>query len=986
MVTMVCADALQLPNIKGDYDIVSIVSYNKEPKHFESFIDTQVKNNKVVIYCNDGRFGGSSINLPLDKRPISWLFEAPLNGKAPKGDALLVVDVPTGQLATQVGVFNPINQYEVKLLASITYNESAEEDQDVSKELFEIVALPNNQARNSRIASILQKRKHNPNQKPRLEYLLDLSRKGVDSGKIWSAYGHDLVLDLKGLADLEARFSQICSEKLVHQFVDGDLEPQSVASLQGFLRDCKLRNPTPEKAGSITTSSKPSKTKDAYINREDQVTTMLNALDSGAGNLLEVRGLPQIGKSAVIDLALSRTAFQRIKRVQLLNTSSAGYIIAEWSGKSKTAVDFTAIDLKSRPELEEIVKEWDVLWLENCQHLLESDRWKSTEIETLINGIVSVVLEGRVKTKVIFETSRSLPFELRDPSAITKFRISGFEQKLVKHGVAIFDRQLRRLDFNPNDVLMETKEQFVRDLGGHPMAIIFCADAICEEGPSAVKGAIRQGTGFVKEVIDRVLEMVTLSAQDENLLRIVSGCRIEAPRDAISATCNFPATEHISNLSRLCLVDIVSPSTIRLPGVLRNKFRFTDLDLETRKILHKNATMMYTQMARDFPRRVEFAVEVEYHAMAIDQVAKVATGLIDGRLSAAKKFYDEHNFSKASEALNPLMNPLMTGSPSDEVIRLSALIDAQLGDLRPALAKGEKVLAKNPSDIHFFSALGKAVLTQSRPELGDTLVAISRKAGVAETRVSILEGRLALRRRDFQKAEICFRHALRSPGTDPWAYFYLGTTYLRIGELHEAIDILYEGDEYVANNPRIRGSARNAIRVKLGVAYVLNGDLQAASTILENLKEEEPDNPEMLYAYWLLTVRKDGVERAEEAFEVFRNAKPKRWEWGLYHLYYGLFLKALERLDEAKEHFELAYKNEPYNVYIMIQYAENLYSLALKAWKEPDIELAKDRALKCARIVRRIFEFDSDNPSAENLQVDLYNEFGIEISGLEGEK
>jgi len=110
MVTMVCADALQLPNIKGDYDIVSIVSYNKEPKHFDSFIDTQVKNKKVVIYCNDGRFGGSSINFPLDKRPISWLFEAPLNGKAPKGDALLVIDVPTGQLATQVGVFNPINQ------------------------------------------------------------------------------------------------------------------------------------------------------------------------------------------------------------------------------------------------------------------------------------------------------------------------------------------------------------------------------------------------------------------------------------------------------------------------------------------------------------------------------------------------------------------------------------------------------------------------------------------------------------------------------------------------------------------------------------------------------------------------------------------------------------------------------------------------------------------------------------------------------------
>jgi tetratricopeptide (TPR) repeat protein len=296
------------------------------------------------------------------------------------------------------------------------------------------------------------------------------------------------------------------------------------------------------------------------------------------------------------------------------------------------------------------------------------------------------------------------------------------------------------------------------------------------------------------------------------------------------------------------------------------------------------------------------------------------------------------------------------------------------------LAKAEKLLGKNPSDNYLFSVLGKAALTQSRPELGDTLVGIGRKAGIAETRVSILEGRLALRRRDFSRAEACFRQAIVSPRTDPWAYFYLGTTYLRMGSLTEAITVLYDGDEYLANNPRFRGQVRNAIRAKLGVAYVLNGDLDPASTILESLKAEEPDNPETLYAYWLLTIRKEGIEKAEEAFEVFRNAKPKRWERGLYHLYYGLFLKALDKLDAANEHFDLAYKNEPNNVYIMIQYAENLYSLALRARKEFDIGLSQDRALKCARMVQRVFEFDPDNPSGENLQVDLYSEFDIQLS------
>jgi hypothetical protein len=64
----------------------------------------------------------------------------------------------------------------------------------------------------------------------------------------------------------------------------------------------------------------------------------------------------------------------------------------------------------------------------------------------------------------------------------------------------------------------------------------------------------------------------------------------------------------------------------------------------------------------------------------------------------------------------------------------------------------------------------------------------------------------------------------------------------------------------------------------------------------------------------------------------------------------------------------------------MIQYAESLYSLALRARKELDTELSKDRALKCAHMVRRIFEFDPDNASAGDLQVDLYSEFGIQLS------
>ncbi len=104
---------------------------------------------------------------------------------------------------------------------------------------------------------------------------------------------------------------------------------------------------------------------------------------------------------------------------------------------------------------------------------------------------------------------------------------------------------------------------------------------------------------------------------------------------------------------------------------------------------------------------------------------------------------------------------------------------------------------------------------------------------------------------------------------------------------------------------------------------------------------------------------------------------------GYYHLYYGLFHKALDELIEANEHFALAYQYEQNNVYIMIQYAENLYNIAIQARIDNDRGLSKSRANKCAHVVRRILDFDPDNPFAESLQIDLFSEFDIQLSKLE---
>jgi len=980
MVSLVCADALQLPNIKGDYDIVSIVSYDSEPKHFDSFIQTQVENNKIVLYCNDGRFGGSGIFLPLDKRPSNWFFNGPFYGHLPTGDAILMLEIPNEILPPQVGINNPQSQMSVKFLSSITYSHSKIEEHIVSKELKEISNIQDNNSRRERLKIIKQQHKYSVIQEVKLDHLLDLALKGVDSIKVWESYGDEIILDQIGLVDLESMFCKNCSEKLVEQFVERDLDPRTASSLQSYLRKCRTKIIRDDTLGNLV-GLKKAESKDVYINREEEISRILRFIDSDKEFLLEVNGLPQIGKSATIGMSLDRTGFEKIKKISLLKGSSAEYIINDLMGtKDKLTLEFFS-DPSFENELNNAVNNWEVIWLENVQHLSISGGWNSNEIERIIKSFIKTALDERKKTKFIFESIKTLPFNLHDPSDLFKIRICGFERDRIKHGVAIFDRQMRRMNLNPSDILSETKEGLVKNLGGHPLAVIFCVDAIYDDGLTSVQKAIRKGAGFYREVTDRILGVVNLSEEDKQILRMLSACRIEVPRDVIAGSCNFPANEYITNLIRQCLIEIVSSSAIRIPGILRKRFRFQDLEKGIRETFQNIATQTYTQLSNQYPSRLEYAIEAEYHAIALGEKPKVVTGLIDGKIAAVYKFYDEQNFKKAKYILDSMIIG-MAHLPND-LIRLSTLVDAQCGDMDSALEKAEKLLSINPNDNHLFFILGKAALTQSRPEIGDRLVWIGRKAGVKETKVSLFEGRIALRRRDFLKAKDCFRQSALSTNPDPWAYYYLGITFMKMGDFQSAIEILYEGEEYLSAKPHIRGAVRNAIRTKLGVSYVVNGDLDAAARILDNCLKTDPNHPETLYAYWLLKVKKDGVEKASEAFDVFKNAKPNKWELGQYHLYYGLFLKATNRLDDAHEQFELAHQFENSNVYIMIQLAEILYILGLKQRKQGDMEFAKMKAIRCAKILRRIFEFDPDNPYAENIQIDLWHEFNIELSKID---
>lgn len=172
-----------------------------------------------------------------------------------------------------------------------------------------------------------------------------------------------------------------------------------------------------------------------------------------------------------------------------------------------------------------------------------------------------------------------------------------------------------------------------------------------------------------------------------------------------------------------------------------------------------------------------------------------------------------------------------------------------------------------------------------------------------------------------------------------------------------------------------------AIRTQLGMAYLYSGDDESAGKLLTGLFDENPQDPEVVRAYAYYCLKIEGVTQAHEAFKRLRGIKIKsRFDRSQYHLYYGLFLLGIGEKGKAKEEFSKAHKADKNNVYVMMKLARTYYDLSNEIWIDGDIELAKTYADDCAVIVKKILDFDPDNPVGRALQEELYVKFEIVVS------
>ena len=972
LLPLVCIEALQLPSVKSLYDVVGIVSYDGRPDQFQPFIDQQVRNKKLVCYCNDGCFGRTRFGAPVDERSTSWLHDTLPDG-LPPGEAILVVDFDLDAAAVEVGTAVPRTISRLVVLSSIVGDQAPAAQ--FSRALSQIKKLPEGGARAEKLARALRTDPTNVLQKLRISYLHDLERRGQPSADWWKALGNDCIVDGQDdLQDLEARLSASCRNSLLDAVtIEAARRPDAAPLFFEFLAECNSRT---EK---IATSEPVSPVGDSIsvVDRDPEVRTVAAFLDDRTSTVLEVTGLRQIGKSAVLNKAIMQSGIGPVFRVALTSTSSADYIVStilkQSSGLPKPPYSEPTTVVRGA-SMSSAVRSQQVIIFERAHLLTDANTWRDEDIGSVLSVLVEVAREARVK--LIFETQRELPLELSDPSDRQRFRVIGLQKERRHFGVAIFDAQLRKVGLSTEALSSESKDTIVERLGGHPVAIALAADATYDQGGEAVLKAVKKRKGFYLTFLEKLLHPLNLTDEDETVLRLLTLARVPVPRTSILATGAFPATPVLRNLIALGTVETIPDGRIEIAGVLRRYFDPRELPPELTESFHRAAAAAFEAIVRRNPNDLGAAVEAEFHGLVVGLETSVPTGLLDGALATAQQYFDSQRFGEAGSILETLLRK----KRSRDVLRLAAQVAARRNDSDRALKLAREALKRDPKDTRLLTKLIKISLSQYQDDTTATkLVELARDIGVEDVSVLVAEGRIYLRRNQFHEAEKVFRRAKQLTARNPWPYYYLGQTYQRMGRLDKAINTLEDGREFVERAKWPSRNALNAIRTQLSLAYLFAGEIAAAGYILDLLVQEDTSSPEVIRAYAALTIKRDGIQMAEKAVERLRKAKIRnRFDRCQFHLFYGLFQLGINNPQGASQEFAKAHAADRSNVYVMMKWARTLYQIARERYLD-QATMYREYALDCARLVQKILEFDPDNEEGINLMNSLHQHLDVDL-------
>ncbi len=982
---VVCAEALQPNAAKSQYDIVVIVAYNDGISPFLPMIQQNSQGQIPVVFCNDGRFGASSINVVMDHRMQGiWWWNEPLRGRLPIGDAVLVADVHLDSLAAQFGVTNPSAPAQLISLRPIVGERSDRDPPRVARELLTISHTDDNSTQAKMIDGCLKEFRPNAIQEVLMLQLKRLASAGTASAEWWNCIGQTCLIpgeyDLRGLeAELSSSASQLADKLLVSSSIVDDALLGKIAKLK---RSCGARVAVKNDEASVTVGQRMNR----FIDREDETRQLRDFLDHQIQRVMFISGLDDVGKETAIDASLAQAGHRTPITIDLAPDVTLGFIANALAKHFRLPNEGIASDatiaMMKDAEFVQRMPLGSILLLLNADSLKAHGQWRDSRIPDALSTLVHA-FDVR-KGKLIVVSAGRLDLPGVEPRFVNRLWMRGLPDDF---GVLLLDQHLRQMGLDPSNFDNAQKQAVVHNIGGHPGAIVLVADYIEQMSFGEVEEDLIRRKGVHTQIVRRILKRLSFTEDQLIALSLLSMARVPLPVEVLRQAGVPDAMETVRSLVHQCVVERHMNDFVALSDLVRG---FADLPAQgatTEILFHKSAAETLRRLAGSGESAEEFrwAVESRFHAhLAGDMnLAPNVGNLIDGLLGALQTLLERHDYERAK----PLVDALLKTERTAELYQMGAIIYGRLGHTEESLALAKEAFSIDPGRIWIVTEVGRLALHVRRTDIARECVNLLHRTGHDSAFLATLEGQILLREEGEGAATAVFRRGTElseSEGrSDAWPHFYYGRCLLKLGKTEDAIDVLFRGEELLSSRRRPNRRLVIAIRTQLAIAYVLNSDLEQAKRIFDLITGEDAGNAEVVRAFALYQVAAGEASSVHElAQQTLRELKPEkakdRYGRCQVYLFRALIYLGIGNRERASVEFSKAHKEDPRNVFVLLRWANTLRDLARESKRDEEHQAARICAEQAKEIADRIIGFDNSNEDARQLLEELSDEFDVQ--------
>lgn len=558
-------------------------------------------------------------------------------------------------------------------------------------------------------------------------------------------------------------------------------------------------------AGRLELTSRRAAADSPFINRDSAFDKIRQFFNQQQNSTFILGGMRGIGKSALL-LEAFRQAIPPRKRIWLQVTEGLSYqrllaeLAFECNVRTPENLDF------SRAATQESVKmrilsylgqgPGSVVVLDDFQFLLNSaGEIEDAGIRDLLLALVETGQRGKAKFFFISHVSPRLG--PRFENCLVLYTLQGLQPRDTQRLL------VQWLQFGRDDLagqLPTPSERLISILGGHPLATKIAARLWAEHLATDISEDLSIFKELRDTIVSFILEKLTLSPAEKELLSFASIFRVPAQREVFLNWRKQEASYLLGSLAGQYLID-ASEKGYQLHPLIRSFFR-NSLSQEQAKTSHRIAAKFYLdefERIKKSSKQIvpEYLGEAVHHFLSAGDRNKVRDFAFYSQelKPVALDHYRRGDFQAALRDYKVLLE--LDGNNVDAHFHLS-LIFARKGQWGDAELHFGKAITLKPRAYWILQAYGAAKIRAGKLAEGEALLHEAEGINPNHSPTLVELGHLKEKLRDSATAEDYYRLAIEADPNNSYAYYSLAGLLYRQGEIHQAYEMAIAA---LAGNP-----------------------------------------------------------------------------------------------------------------------------------------------------------------------------------------